>query len=176
MKQPSLQTARLLLRPFRPEDLDGVAAYFSDPGFLRYLGPGFPGAEEFLANNVDPDRTQGCGFAIDHEGVLVGSVHLGCERPNMIGELACLISPCHWGDGIAFESCAAVIDYGFERLNLAKVYARADARNAGSIAAMKKLGMRLEGRLRENRVDREGNRVDEVAYGLLCTEWRAQAS
>jgi RimJ/RimL family protein N-acetyltransferase len=66
-----------------------------------------------------------------------------------------------------------VIGYGFEVFGLAKVCASADARNIGSWRVMEKLGMRREGLLRSQRIDRYGERVDEVRYGILRGEWDA---
>jgi RimJ/RimL family protein N-acetyltransferase len=166
-----INQAYITWRPTVSDDLADLAAYLSNPDFLRYLAAGFPGAEEFLANNEDLDWSQACGFAMDEAGTVVGSVHLQCERPNMVAELACLISPSHWGKGIAREACEPVIEHGFRELGIEKIYARADSRNAGSIGTMVKLAMKLEGRLRGHQVDREGRRVDEVAYGLLRSEW-----
>lgn len=164
---PTLRTARLALRPFRSEDLADVETYFAEPAFRKYLASNFPGADEFISNHAAIDWTERCDLALDLEGEVIGSVHLGCERPTMNGELACLISPRHWGEGLAAEACAAIVDHGFRALGLAKVYARADADNIGSIRTMEKLGMEPEGRLRGHRLRPDGTRSDEVVYGLL---------
>ncbi|MEM7412206.1 MAG: GNAT family protein [Myxococcota bacterium] len=170
---PTLRTSRLVLRPFQPRDVETVAAYVSDPEWLRYLAPDFPDAERLVEAGMRIDWTRECAFAIELTGDLVGSVHLGYENPNPVGELACLVRPANWRKGLAVEACEATIRYGFDHLGLEKVFARADVRNAASVRGMEKLGMRNEGRLRKHRLSRDGTRVDEVVYGLLRSEWHA---
>jgi ribosomal-protein-alanine N-acetyltransferase len=171
MNGPTLRTARLQLRPFRSEDLASVDGYISTAEFLRYLGPGYQNAEEFMKNLEEIDWTETGSFALDLEGCVVGSVHIGSEAPNLRGELACLIAPAHWSKGLAEEACTAAIRYGFDVLGLDRIYARADVRNGGSIRTMEKLGLKREGLLREHRLDQAGSRADEVVYGMLRREW-----
>jgi ribosomal-protein-alanine N-acetyltransferase len=168
----TLRTSRLRLRPFRREDLAEIAAYLSDPGFTRHLSPDFPDAERLVANNTSLDWSRQCGFAIEFEGAVVGSVHLGREAGESEGELACLIAPPFQRRGFAAEASAAVIDYALRELGIEVVRARADARNTASIRGMEKLGMRPLGR-RPGRIDRSGARVDEVVYILRSSDWRA---
>jgi RimJ/RimL family protein N-acetyltransferase len=163
---PTLRTARLVLRPFRPEDVADVAAYLSDPEWGRYLGPDFPDPAAFVANNTRLDWSRECGLVIEHQGAVVGSVHLGREGREPVAELACLIAPLHQRKGFAVEACAAVVAYAFRELGVEQVTARADARNAASIRAMETLGMAAEERRTGGRVDRSRQRVDEVVYRL----------
>ena len=53
---------------------------------------------------------------------------------------------------------------------LVRVRARANAENLGSRRVMEKLGMSLEGQLRQDSFER-GELHDEVVYGLLRNEW-----
>ena len=67
------------------------------------------------------------------------------------------------------EAARAVVDWGFRKRGLAKVYAYADERNAPSLRVMEKLGMTREGMLRSHRTFRD-ERIDDVYYGLLREE------
>ena len=73
---------------------------------------------------------------------------------------------------MAPEAARAVVQWGFEERGLAKVFARADARNTNSLRVMEKLGMIREGLLRSH-LERRGERIDEVYYAVLRTEWLA---
>jgi RimJ/RimL family protein N-acetyltransferase len=167
---PELHTNRLVLRPFSTDDLPRLT-YMSDPAWRRYLGPEFPSAEQFIKNNTTADWKQELNFAILHDGVLAGSVHLGLGRPSGVGELACLLSPDAWGHGIAHEACTAILDHAFQSCGLFKAFARVDGRHARSIRVLEKLGLQREAVLRQHRLDAEGQRSDELWYGVLGSEW-----
>ena len=65
-----------------------------------------------------------------------------------------------------------MVSYGFLSCGLAKIWARADARNVASMRVIEKCGMQREGLLRKH-VIRHGERVDWVYYGLLREEWKS---
>ena len=73
-----------------------------------------------------------------------------------------------WGQGLVPEAARAVVEWGFKERALAKVFARADARNTNSQRVMEKLGMTREGLLRSH-VKGRGERID-VYYGVLRDE------
>jgi RimJ/RimL family protein N-acetyltransferase len=76
-----------------------------------------------------------------------------------------------WGSGYAAEAAAAMLDFAFDVLLLHRVWAGCDPENVGSARVLEKLGMRLEGRLRENERVRGAYR-DTWVYGLLASEPR----
>jgi RimJ/RimL family protein N-acetyltransferase len=159
-----LATERLILRQFRRDDAPDVNSFADDPDYRRYLGEDHPSATDFLANNVDADWHRAPSWAIELDGRVVGGVFLGVDAANRRAELACLISPAHWREGIALEACRAVVDSAFA-IGLHQVWARADAENVGSIAAMKRLGMRRDDR-RTTGTDVEQAEKNEVRYVL----------
>jgi len=169
-----LRTQRLLLRPFRPEDADAFVAFADDPAYRRFLAPGHPTAAQLVANNVTVDRERAPSWAVCLDGQVVGSIFLGIHSEDRLAELACLLSPALWGQGIVLEAGRAVLQYAFGELRIDKVFARADAANAASRRVMEKAGMQQEGLLRAHRLDRSGARVDEVIYGLTRDEWRPE--
>ena len=71
------------------------------------------------------------------------------------------------------EAARTAVDWGFERLGLAKVYAMVDVRNARSLRVMEKLGMTPEGVLRSH-ANVRGNRIDVAAYGLVREDWEQE--
>lgn len=52
--------------------------------------------------------------------------------------------PRYWGKGIATEACSAILDYGFNTLQLDRIVAIAMKENIGSIRVMQKIGMQFE--------------------------------
>ena len=177
MSEPTeLKTERLLLRPFRLEDVDDVYAYAKDPEWDRYLLLPVPqpytrrNAEEFTARQVLTSWSTDPHFAIVLNSVVVGGVGLSINEIHKTAGLAYGLGKVHWGRGLIPEAALAVIDWAFRKYGLAKIYARADLRNRRSTRVMEKLGMIREGVLRSHRKGR-GERVDEVYYGILREEW-----
>ena len=174
-----LKTERLVLRPFRLEDVDDVYAYLKDPEWDRYhyfLPVSQPytrrNAEEFMARQVLVAWSTDPHFAIVLNSAVVGSISLIINGTDDTGGLAYGLARVHWGKGLMPEAAQAVIDWGLTEYGLAKIYARADLRNRRSTRVMEKLGMIREGVLRSHRKGR-GGRADEVYYGLLREEWEA---
>lgn len=52
--------------------------------------------------------------------------------------------PQFWGKGIATEACTAILDYGFNTLQLERIVAIAMKENLASIRVMQKIGMQFE--------------------------------
>ncbi len=113
-------------------------------------------------------------FAIVFAGNVVGDIVLEVDHPNVIANLGYAIAREHWGKGFATEAAQAVVAYGFRTFKLAKIFARADPRNVGSVRVLEKVGMQREGLLRSH-VVRRGERADRVYYGLLRAAWEARA-
>lgn len=168
-----LHTERLLLRPFRPGDVDAIARYASDEKYLRFLSPTHPGAKEFVDRNVGADWSVERSWVITLDGEIVGSVFLGINANDNAAELACLVAPEFWRMGIGFEASLAAIGHAFIELDLAKVVARSDVRHKASIGLMTKLGMRHEGVAHSGRAGGQADEADEVIYELERKEWLA---
>ena len=176
-----LKTERLLLRPFRLADVDDVYAYARDPDWARFLLPMIPqpytrrNAEEFIAGRVAASWSTDSAFAIVLDSVVVGGINLHINERHETGELGYSLARVHWGKGLTTQAATAVVDWGFSELGLAKVYASADLRNAGSWRIMEKVGMTREGVLRSHTKTRDG-RADQVFYGVLRAEWETSSA
>ena len=172
---PVLRTPRLLLRPYRSDDVDDVLAYASDPEWNHYLGLPEPytrrSAEEFVSSMVLADWETNPMWALVHEGRVCGGINLTTRGRDQV-ELGYSIARPLWGQGFMTEAARAVIDYGFQSMGLARIYSFANIRNKGSWRVMEKLGMRREGLLRGNRLVHD-QRVDDVLYAILREEWSA---
>ena len=181
MPEPTfIETERLTLRPFSLADADDVLAYANDPEWSRHT-PFVPSpysrehAVLFVASQVLVDWDANPSFAIEYGGRIVGATALRIASPGM-ANLGYGIARRLWGEGLATEAAAAIVDYGFETLAVAKIFATAEAGNAASVGVMEKLGMTREALLRAARVSRNGARVDEIRYGILRDEWRARGA
>ena len=175
MPEPTtLRTERLILRPFTFSDVEDVFVYASDSKFSRFLPLPNPytktDAEEFVARNVLRNRNEAPSFAIEHQGTVVGAVDLNIETPISVASLHYGLSPTHWNQGLMTEAAQAVVNWGFTEFELEKIYSWADVENIGSWRVMEKIGMKREGTLWSQGVNR-GVRQDYHYYGILRSEW-----
>ena len=89
------------------------------------------------------------------------------------GDLGYELSPDHWGRGYATEAARAIVEFGFGTLKLHRIWSWCIADNVGSARVLQKLGMRQEGRLRENEYFK-GRWWDTLMFGVLDREWNAR--
>jgi RimJ/RimL family protein N-acetyltransferase len=175
-----LLTERLLLRPFRPDDLDRVADWQSRPEVARFLywePRTLAEAEAALRRRLTEVRLEGDGdvlaLAVERrsDGLLLGetSVWLRSVEHRQV-EIGYVFHPDAGGQGYATEATRAMIDLAFDELNAHRVYARLDARNTASAALLTRLGMRQEAHFRQSEIFK-GAWGDELVFAILATEW-----
>jgi len=173
-----IRTERLTLREFVPADADRIQRLAGDRDVaLNTMNIPHPypenAAHEWIASQ-DTKRAAGHhAFAID-DGELVGGIGLRVQPEFERAEIGYWIGKPYWGRGYATEAAAAIIRYGFEELNLQRIYAGYFSRNAASARVMIKNGMKYEGTLRQH-VKKWDEFVDVVYYGILRREFSASS-
>ncbi|SCB38589.1 Protein N-acetyltransferase, RimJ/RimL family [Rhizobium hainanense] len=176
-------TDRLFLRNFLPEDFEAYRAYRSLPEIYRYLYSDPPSEEEmrerfdasFNTRLSDDGDILRCAVVRREDDALVGQVSLKiANKAALQAEVGYMFNPAYAGKGYATEAAAAIITLGFEKFGFHRIFARLDAKNAGSVGVVERLGMRREAHLIEN--DRfNGVWGDEYVYAVLSREWAARA-
>jgi RimJ/RimL family protein N-acetyltransferase len=176
-----IRTARLLLRPFAPEDLDDVYAYESRPDVTRYLywqPRNRTEVREVLAARAaqgvlrEPGDRLCLAVMWPAAGRVVGEVVLmWLHREHRQGEVGFVINPEFQGKGFAGEAATAMLGLGFDALGLHRIAGRCDPRNTPSARVMEGLGMRREAHFVQNEIFK-GEWGDEFVYAMLEDEWR----
>jgi [ribosomal protein S5]-alanine N-acetyltransferase len=82
------------------------------------------------------------------------------------------LNPPYWNFGYATEAAHAVVDFGFQHFGIHRIWADLVADNVGSAHVLEKLGMRLEGHLREKAYFK-GRWWDALIYAILAEEWES---
>ncbi|MFI9808579.1 GNAT family N-acetyltransferase [Streptomyces sp. NPDC052301] len=90
------------------------------------------------------------------------------------GEIAYVVHPRLWGQGIATWIGRELLARGFCALALHRIRATCDPRNTGSSRVLTKLGMTCEGHLRHTQLIRDGWR-DSLVFSILEEEWRTRS-
>jgi len=96
----------------------------------------------------------------------VSAINSVAEYGIMLGERDC------WGQGLGTAAGRLILDYGFNRLNLNRIFLRVMAYNDRGVQSYAKLGFQPEGRLRQH-VWRDGAYHDLLFMGLLREEFNA---
>lgn len=194
-----IRTERLLLRELIPDDWVALHAYHNDPRYLRYYPnesesevatrlfvetnmytPPMPGIEPgplsrprsryALAVSLLPSGLSGGGKLIGTVGIRLRSLG-GHDTGVPQADIGYEIDPDYWGIGIATEAAEAIVAFGFSSLGVHRIWAQCIAENRASARVLEKVGMRLEGRLREDE-HFKGRRWDTLIYAILIQEWR----
>ena len=173
-ERPSLETERLLLRPFHPADAPEVMRLAGDPAIasttLNIPHPYEPGmAEAWIATHQESfDKGTGLGFAIARRAdrALLGAVGLIIAPAHARAEIGYWIGKEHWNQGYATEAARAVVRHGFDVLGLNRIVARHFSRNPASGRVLEKVGLHHEGRCPQH-VLKNGVFEDLELYGRL---------
>lgn len=176
-----IETRRLVLRDYAPGDWQAVLAYQRDPRYLRFY-PWTDRSEqevrEFVQMFLDqqaerPRRRFQLAITLTHSGELIGSCGIRRKAENeWEADVGYELAPGHWRQGYATEAARAVVAFGFEELRLHRVSSWCIAENLASAHVLERVGLRQEGRLRENEYFK-ARWWDTLLYGLLEQEWRA---
>ena len=176
-----LETERLILRPFAPEDAEQMYAnWASDPEATRFL-TWKPHANvevtrqflEYRASQYEKPDYYGWAITLKDTGEVVGDisiVHL--EEEKRLGEFGWVLSRKCWGQGYAPEAARAVIDHLIDTVGFRRIQAVHDLQNPKSGRAMIKSGMRYEGTLRQAGLNSDGGFVDLAVYSIISSDSR----
>lgn len=185
-----VETPRLLLRPLHEGDADALFGIFSDPAVMRYWSS-TPWTDPAQALRlIEGDREALAGrrdlrlglVPRDGGGRVAGTLSLykidaGCRR----ADIGYALARAAQGRGLMNEALRAVIDLAFDHrpgapfddLQLNRIEADVDPRNAASCRALERLGFLREGLLRERWIV-GGEVSDSAMYGVLRADWLAQ--
>ena len=151
----TIMTSRLLLRGWRPEDLDPLAALDADPDVMRHIGDGSTRTRAQTSATLERIEghwsEHGYGlFAVDlgSTGEFIGWI--GLATPNLLPEvmptveIGWRLARAYWGAGLATEGAQAVLRFGFIDRGLERIVSIRNVANHRSGRVMSKLGMQFD--------------------------------
>jgi RimJ/RimL family protein N-acetyltransferase len=174
-----IATPRLLLRAYTERDFEGVHAYASDPETVRFMtwGPNKPQqTRDFIQlameqRQVTPRVNYHLVAALRESGEIIGGCGIHIRQPEHHGaEIGYCFNRAFWGQGYATETMAGLLRFGFEELQMHRIYARCDPLNIGSERVMQKNGLRKEAHFIQS-LWRKGQWRDALLYAILKHEW-----
>jgi RimJ/RimL family protein N-acetyltransferase len=186
----SLETDRLTLRRFTPDDLERLVELDSDPEVMRYLTGGKPTPRRAIETDILPRFIEGCYWAaIEKEtGEFGGWFGLKpCGEDSKMFELGYRLRSASWGKGYATEGSLALIRKAFTEFDAERVTAHTYQDNQSSRRVMEKCGMRfvrsyritVEDLVRTGTFDVDSNELwdgDDVEYAITREEWQRRST
>ena len=175
---PTLEGARVRLRPLRASDADALFALHSDARVMRYWSfPAWTEREQAVARiaQLERDNAQSEFYTwattIDGTDRLAGTVSLfTLNRAHRRAEIGYALASSAWGNGYATEALRLAIAFAFDSIGLARLEADIDPRNDASCRLVERVGFSREGLLRQ-RWHVAGEITDSAMYGLLRDEY-----
>ena len=174
-----IETERLILRDFVKNDWQRVLKYQSDPLYLRYnpWTERTPDAVQdfvgwFLDQQVQKPRLKyQLAVVLKSNHQLIGNCGVRMDKAGEIeANIGYEFDPDYWNQGYATEAAHAMVDFGFQHFGVHRIWADCVAENTGSAHVLEKLGMKLEGCLREKEYFK-GKYWDALLYAILEQEW-----
>lgn len=154
MSNPSIQTERLLLRRWKPSDVEPYTELCSDPEVMSWIGSGdlrnreecFEAISSF--ENFWEENDFGL-FAVELLGNNNFIGFTGLAIPDFLPkvmpsiEIGWRLARSTWGNGFATEAARASLEFGFNECGIDRVVSIHQLGNEASGRIMQKIGMRL---------------------------------
>ena len=171
---PILETEHLILRKVTLEDLEDMFLYGSDEEVAKYVTwdrhktiADTKGFIEFVLNKYQNKQVAPWGIEYKENGKFIGTIDFVWWKPNhKIAEIGYVLSKDYWGKGLTTEAAKALIQFGFNEMDLVRIQARCLVENIGSSRVMEKSGMQFEGVIRKGMFVK-GKHQDLKMYSIL---------
>lgn len=178
MNLPILYTKRLILRPLDISDAYDMFDYAK----TDLVGPSAGWApHKSIEETVQilrqlvlfkPSSDPGnYAIVLRSNQKMIGTIELYGIVADFKAELGYALNPSYWGNGIVAEAGNAVLDFGFNTLNLKRIEAGTFSDNYQSQRVCEKLGFTKEGIARNGYIRYDGKVFDKVVFGITDTEY-----
>jgi [ribosomal protein S5]-alanine N-acetyltransferase len=149
---PVLQTASLVLRQLAPEDVTAITALRNNEIVNQYLGrPKKTTTEEALLfidkinKSIANNQSVYWAIALQENNFLIGTIcYYNIDAEKAEAEIGYELHPDHHGKGIMQEAMAAVIDYGFNTMQLKVITAFTMQANIASVKSLERNNFKLD--------------------------------
>lgn len=170
---PELNTDRLILRPPAPKDAPAFkklaeAVEIAENTFVPHPYTSEMAKEYIRFTKENWQTGEGANFVIvrQNDNQVLGSIsYKDIDHKHHRAEFGYWIGKPFWNNGYATEAIKAIIQYGFEKLDLHRIYATPFGENKASQRVLEKAGMMKEGVMKDH-IYHRGEYKDFWVYGL----------
>jgi ribosomal-protein-alanine N-acetyltransferase len=175
---PTIETERLLLRKITLNDASDMFEYASNPEVSEYTmwstHVSLEDTKYFLKSLTKMyKRRELVDWGIVHkaEKKFIGTCgFVEWSMTHNRAEIGYALSGRYWGEGYMSEAVNAIIEFGFREMLLNRIMGRCEVNNIASARVMEKVGMQLEGILRQQ-LFVKGRYWDLKFYSILREEF-----
>jgi RimJ/RimL family protein N-acetyltransferase len=174
----TLETERLILRDFGPDDFEAFYATSNDPEYRKFYSERETTRSfwqdifhRILDGAEAPDRTKYQLAVCLKTGELIGTCGVRIKvLDHQQASFGCAVAREYWGKGFAYEASRHVMGFGFSSLPIHRIYAETISQNVRARALAERLGLRLEGEFMQHKFFR-GRWWDTCIFAILKDEW-----
>lgn len=170
----TLQEVKVTIRRFERKDIPKKVEWINNPennSFLHYDIPiCVEKTEKWYDSHLgDDDRYDA---VIEADGMPVGTIGLlSIDKKNSKAEYYIAMGETEYkGKGVAKSASLLILKYGFEILELNKIYLYTEAENIAAQKLFERVGFIKEGLIRQDILS-HGKLADRYAYGYLREDW-----
>ena len=168
------QDVIVTIRKFEKLDIPKKVEWINNPDNSQFLHYDIPisvsGTEKWFDSHVGDESRYDA--VIEADGVPVGTIGLlSIDRKNYKAEYYIAMGETDYkGKGVAKKASRLILDYGFEKLGLNRIYLFTEVENESAQRLFEKVGFIKEGIIRRDILS-HGRFVDRIVYGVLKEEW-----
>ena len=178
-----LETQRLVLRQWRDEDSQPFADMNADPRVMQYFPSTYAKdrSDALMARNKAHIEESGWGLwaaELKQTREFIGFIGLSsCSEPLPFApcvEIGWRLSAANWGQGLASEGAAIVLEFAFAELKLERLVSFTAVSNTPSERVMQKIGLRNTGdNFMHPGIHEDHPLCEHVLYQLSREQWLA---
>jgi len=179
--QYRLETDRLILRTLELTDAPDIQRLINHPQIARNtLSVPYPYpdglAEKWIREQMMPAMEEGTDFVfaitLRKTGEFMGVLGMHDLNEHKRIDVGYWLGEVYWGKGYATEALRRAIQFGFEELDVNRIYAEFFTFNTASRRVMEKSGMTFEGVHRQN-ILKNGEYIDDGVCAILREDYEA---
>lgn len=131
-------------------------------------------ATQFVKDALLHTHTLQHEFAVVHGDTFIGRCFLHVtDEKQKAGEIGYLLLPDYWHKGIASQTVARLLTFGFDTLHLKRIFGTCNPKNIYSARVMEKNGMKLEQIIPHHKwVARTKSWRDSMIWAMTRGDWQ----
>jgi len=172
-KTMQLELTSCVIRSWSLDDAAAVQRYANNRKIWLNVRDAFPhpytlkDAHAFLSHVTQNEAQTTFAIATAAEAIGCIGLRLGTDVHARTAELGYWLGEPFWGRGIMSEAVMRFTRYGFDELQLVRIFAEPFETNRASARVLEKAGFVCEGQLRAN-VYKDGQFLDSLLYACVC--------
>lgn len=176
-KQPILTAKKIILRPIKNSDAQTIYHATKDKDVIKYTDLPHPfslkEANKYILEikkSFKKKESYQFGICLKEKDEFIGLIGLSnVDFKNRKAEIEYWLTKKYWRQGLTTEAMKLMFDFGFKKLKLNRIYAKAMPDNVASRKLLEKSDFVYEGRLRENQLEKN-KFIDLLVYSILKKE------